>query len=121
MKNTYLLALGSNFNAEKNIASAIEALGKKVEIIQKTRLIETLPLNMPNNFLFLNGLVLIASALTQDNLKIELKSIEKMLGRGEKKGIVPVDIDIIMVNNHVVHKDFELAYIKKLINELNNG
>jgi 2-amino-4-hydroxy-6-hydroxymethyldihydropteridine diphosphokinase len=121
MTNTYLIAIGSNFEAEKNINQVLSELTLLFGEFKKTRIIKTEPIGMTNNLLFSNGLICISSGKDIEEISLILKNIEKKLGRseaGKQKGIIPIDIDIIKQNNNVLSEDFEREYIKQLFCEL---
>ncbi len=123
MKNLYILAIGSNSQTDKNISLVLEKLKSLFEISRQTHFIQTTPVGINNAAMFTNGLVEIKTELLPEDLKAELKKIEKEMGRTPdvNKSIIPVDIDIIMYNNTIVHKDTERDYIKHLMNELTNS
>lgn len=104
----YILGLGSNRNADDNIAYAIQKLRKHFNTIRISTPVETEPIGMPNDFMFLNCVAILDSGMNTDELKAICKSIEKECGRcieNKEKGIINLDIDIIKADNIVLKED----------------
>jgi 2-amino-4-hydroxy-6-hydroxymethyldihydropteridine diphosphokinase len=121
--NTYVLALGSNYEAQKNISIALKSLETLGVIISQSCFIKTDPIGMFNKAAFTNGLLMIESALNPTQMKEQLRLIESELGKTNElkaKEIIPVDIDIISCNDAVISNDIEREYIQLLLTELHH-
>ena len=118
----YTLLIGSNHLATKHIPQALELLENTFGIIRCTSEMLTEAINMPNDFPFVNKAVCVHSTLEATEMIAMLKSIEKQLGRcdeDKQRGIIPIDIDIILCDKKVLHADYETKkYVKKLVKEV---
>lgn len=122
MKNSYIIGIGSNYEAEKNIAQTIKKLQLILKGIKCSRFIQTDPINLSSKNPFTNGLAFFFSELETKEIKRIFKNIEKEMGRTaerNKNGIIPIDIDIIVCNDTVLNSDFERDYVQNLLAELN--
>jgi 2-amino-4-hydroxy-6-hydroxymethyldihydropteridine diphosphokinase len=120
--NTALVMLGSNSHPEQNIELAIEKLSQFFEIEKQGSLIETKPHGKHYIGNFQNLALRILSEETAEETKLIFKDIEKEMGRSPEsktKGAIPIDIDLIIWNEHLLHKDYErFDFVKKCIDEL---
>jgi 2-amino-4-hydroxy-6-hydroxymethyldihydropteridine diphosphokinase len=120
--NTALVMLGSNSHPEQNIELAIEKLSQYFEIEKQSLLVETEPHGKHYIGNFHNLALRILSEETAEETKLIFKDIEKEMGRSPEsktKGVIPIDIDLIIWNEHIVHKDYErFDFVKKCIDEL---
>ncbi|MFP4472758.1 MAG: 2-amino-4-hydroxy-6-hydroxymethyldihydropteridine diphosphokinase [Candidatus Omnitrophota bacterium] len=120
--NTVIIAVGSNIDPDRNIPRAKDALEKCGEIIKQSAWIKTPPIGITDQPDFINGAVLLLSALTQPELRFRLKMIEDRLGRDRsqpKYGPRPIDLDIVVWNNAVIDKDvYERGFLKTAVREL---
>lgn len=107
MKTTYI-SLGSNLgNRLENLRNAIKLLKTIVNILQESIVLETEALlheNMPKswNLPYLNVVIKCVTELSPNDLLIQLKSIEKQLGREEqyaKWSPRLIDLDILLYEN----------------------
>ena len=123
MKHSYIVAIGSNYNAEINIGLALEMLVNEFGVFEITHLIDTDPIGMPNNLCFKNGLVHLHSLLALEEVKLLLKEMEKKIGRtaeDKSKGIVFIDMDVIMQDNTIIdQEDYGRDYMQELLSVLN--
>ena len=105
MENVYLL-LGSNENDRiRNLEKAcywISLFGGK--ILKQSALYETEAWGLKEQNAFINQAVLIETSLTPKEFLLQLKAIEKEIGRVEtiKWGPRVIDIDILFYGNHVL-------------------
>ena len=85
MHNVYL-GLGSNQgDREEYIRKAISLIGERVgEVLRQSSLIETEPWGFQSENKFLNGVILVATALTPREVLQATQKIERTLGRDEK-------------------------------------
>ena len=102
----YYLSLGSNLgDREKNLDRALSLLREEgVEIVRKSSLYETEPLDFPSQPWFVNQVVEINAGIEPQDLLILIKGIEKMLGRETQspKGPRVIDIDILLAEERVI-------------------
>lgn len=121
MENTYVICIGSNSNATENVEATLESLRLAFGTLKTSRFIKTRAINSLSKNLFTNGLVSFDSRLSYHDLKSFLKDLEKKMGRtplNKQKGVIPIDIDIIMCNSTVLSIDYERSYVQELMSEL---
>jgi 2-amino-4-hydroxy-6-hydroxymethyldihydropteridine diphosphokinase len=120
--NTAILMLGSNANAEMNIELAKEKISEYYEIVSMSSTITTQPFGKQYRSRFQNEAIKILSDETAEETKATFKLIETELGRtdtSKEKGIIPIDIDLILWNGTIVHKDYErFDFVRKCIDEI---
>ena len=120
--NSAIISVGSNIDAEANIAKMITYLGEKVKIVKVTPLIKTKPVGIENQPDFTNGAAKIETSLPKENLNLLLKSIEDQLGRdrtAEKFGPRTIDLDIVVWNGEIVDNDYYIRdFLKDSVDEL---
>lgn len=120
-KSTILLALGSNYNAEKNMERAKGLLQHLFSGVVYSSSIWTDPINI-NSDKFLNCLAYAESTHTVSQLLIALKQIERRCGDSKslrRMSTVRMDIDILKYKDVVYHeKDWSRPYIRELLDEL---
>ncbi len=94
------IAVGSNIDSERNVASALELLGRRVRIVAASRFFRTPALGAPDSPDFLNGVVEIESELGPSELKrLVLLEVENELGRergAEKNAPRTIDLDLVL-------------------------
>ena len=108
--NDCIIGIGSNIDADKNIAEMLKLLAVDVEIVGISQMIQTKPIpstrDQPD---YINGAVRIRTAMDQNALSFYLKKLEDRLGRvrnQEKFGPRNIDLDILIWNNVVVDQDY---------------
>jgi 2-amino-4-hydroxy-6-hydroxymethyldihydropteridine diphosphokinase len=120
--NSAIISIGSNIDAEANIAKMITYLEEKVKIVKVTPLIKTKPIGIENQPDFTNGAVKIETLLPKENLNLLLKSIEDQLGRDRtaaKFGPRTIDLDIVVWNGEIVDNDYYTRdFLKNSVDEL---
>lgn len=106
-----VLGLGSNQDAEANIAQAVDALAHTYDLLVKsTRYVgppEVSPEKGPSiedsTVVYSNTAVLIRTADTYDELRVTMRAIEADLGRDRSDpAVVAIDIDILLIEDEVV-------------------
>lgn len=106
------LGLGTNLgNRRGNIQEAYDLIEKRVGVIeQKSAYYETPPWGFDSEHHFLNTVVLIKTSLSPQVLLIELKAIERFLGRtfstGKGYSDRIIDIDIIDYGGDVLETEY---------------
>ena len=105
-----VFGLGSNVgDREKHIDAAVEALGavEGVHVMGVSPLYETAAEGGPPQGAFLNGAVLVLTAIEVHDLLRRALAIEAQLGRvrGEKNAPRTIDIDLLWLEGEVVKTD----------------
>ena len=130
------LLLGSNLgDREKNIETALKRIESSVgEIIEKTEILYTAPVEFVSNNIFCNIAIRIKTQFSPFRLLAEIKTIERSMGRLQDSSDLGVyndriiDIDIILYNNirfisrklviphakNLYERDFAMEIIKQL-------
>jgi 2-amino-4-hydroxy-6-hydroxymethyldihydropteridine diphosphokinase len=120
--NSVVIGLGSNIEPDENIGKAIEAISSEFHIVRSSSLVETEPVGFEEQDKFLNGALLIETALDSDSLKSWLKELESKLGRAKtdnKDGPRTIDLDILVWNGEIIDEEvFERPFLKKSVLEL---
>ena len=120
--NIVIVGIGSNINAEENIAKMLEILRTEGKVLQVTSMIKTKPIGIKNQSEFTNGAVKIATELDEKQLNMLLKKIEDDMGRDRsvaKFGPRCIDLDITVWNGKVVDDDYYTRdFIRKSVAEL---
>jgi len=100
------IALGSNLGDRLgNLRKAVRLLKLKgINITGRSDIFETHPLGPQDQNRFLNACVIIDSQLSPQSLLIQLKDIEKQIGRVHrgKWGPREIDLDILLYDNDVI-------------------
>lgn len=116
MHNVYL-GLGSNQgDREEYIRKAISLIGERVgEVLRQSSLIETEPWGFQSENKFLNGVILVATALTPREVLQATQKIERTLGRRKKTSLHyqdrPIDIDILLYDDfHIDEPDLKIPH-----------
>ena len=114
VKHEVYLGLGSNLgDRETIITHAIELIGEKVGlVIRQSSLIETEPWGFESENKFLNGVILVETALNPRQLLKVTQKIERELGKRRKHATRrsklstfhdrPIDIDILLYDDLTV-------------------
>ena len=106
------LGLGSNLgdrnaNLERSIALIQERVG---EVVRRSSFIETAPWGFQSENRFLNGVILVETALSPHDLLTATQQIERDLGRHKivnRKYIDrPIDIDILLYDDLTVDEPY---------------
>ena len=121
-KQKCTLCLGSNFNKLTSLEAARQYL---LPIFPDIRFDEEqLTPAIGNGFRspFLNQVASFSTALTAEEVRLELKEIERKLGRlpeDKAKGIVRIDIDLLTYGEQILKPaDLERDYIQKGLKNL---
>ncbi len=117
--HTFLLSIGSNTYAKRNIEKAKKALQVLFPDIVFTPAVASKPYGKKYKRPFLNVLAVFQSSPEPEKIIIALKEIEKRMGRlpaDKEKGRIVIDIDLIKKDNTVLRpKDFEPSYVQELL------
>ena len=96
--NEGIIILGSNQNPEENLEKAIERINEKYEVIDKSKVLITLPRTKKYKNHFLNQAIKILSDEYYEDSVRFFKQIESELGRtpeSKEQGLMPIDIDFV--------------------------
>ncbi|WP_303925258.1 2-amino-4-hydroxy-6-hydroxymethyldihydropteridine diphosphokinase [Draconibacterium sediminis] len=120
--NIVIIGIGSNINADENIAKMLEILNQEVKVLEVSSMIKTKPIGIKDQADFTNGAVKVCTTLTEPDLKKLLKLIEDRMGRdrtGPKFGPRCIDLDIAVWNGEVVDEDYYTRdFLRKSVEEL---
>jgi len=109
--NECIIGIGSNIDAERNIAQMLRLLGNEVEVVQVSKMVKTSPIGIHNQPDFTNGAVKIKTNKGIYELSLFLKALEDRMGRDRtqhKFGPRNIDLDILIWNNQIVDQDYFL-------------
>ncbi len=114
-----LLSIGSNSNACFNMEQATNYLLSYFPNIKFTSVIETEPHGAIYKDPFLNALAYFETDMSKEQLLLQLKTIEKEMGRQaahKAKGKIIIDIDLAKWDNDILKPDdFERDYMHMLM------
>jgi len=120
--NTVVVGVGSNINPKDNIEKAKDYISSDHKLLKSSNFIKTKPIGYKNQDDFLNGALLVKTALCLETFKDYLKNIENNLGRQRtynKNGPRTIDLDILLWNGDVVNVDYyEREFLQKVVNDL---
>lgn len=125
MTNRYIISLGSNLeeaDARKRLRNAMNFLETLGTILASTEIYRSPDIRDASKPLYSNAIVAMECRIEPDRLNGLLKEIERLAGRVKGAAEVPVDLDIVCVNNSVVRpRDYSSAYFIKGLYLLNRG
>lgn len=123
--NEVIIGIGSNINADQNVAQMLEILRKKVEVIKVSPMIRTKPVGIEDQPDYTNGAVKIQTENNRSSLNKILKEIEDRLGRdrsGPKFGPRTMDLDIVVWNGEIVDPDYYTReFIRTSVRAVDDG
>jgi 2-amino-4-hydroxy-6-hydroxymethyldihydropteridine diphosphokinase len=118
----YIVGVGSNIDAEKNIQQAFKQLKKIDAQVNSATLLYTKPVGFTEQADFINTAFSFTSTLNVTDLKAYLKVIEAQLGRvrtNNKNGPRTIDLDVVKIDNDIVDDDYhKYDFVKKSVDEL---
>ena len=121
-KNIAIISIGSNIDAEKNIARMLKILGNEVKIQMISTLKKTKPIGIENQPVFTNGALKAQTEMNREELTRLLKTIEDELGRDRsapKFGPRTMDLDIVIWNDKIVDEDYySRDFLQKSVDEV---
>lgn len=114
--NSAVIAIGSNYgNACRNVKDAISWIRTNWIVKRVSHIYET-PDYLGAGSFYCNAVLEIDFEDTEDSIIRKFKVYEKEKGRTDELkqlGRVPIDIDLVIINNHILRKkDFETRYFK---------
>lgn len=120
--NKAVVGLGSNINPTKNIAKAKESIIREHTLLAESKFVITKPIGFKNQADFTNGAFFVETTFSEAQFNAWLKAIETKLGRnrsGHPFGPRTIDLDLLVWNGKVVHKDFyDRDFMKSAVLEL---
>ncbi len=118
----YIVAVGSNIDAQANIQHAFELIKKIDPQASMATLLSTKPVGFTEQADFINTAFSFNCALNAKELKVQLKNIEAQLGRirtDNKNGPRPIDLDIVLTGSDIIDDDYyQYDFVKKSVDEL---
>ncbi|RUO28887.1 2-amino-4-hydroxy-6-hydroxymethyldihydropteridine diphosphokinase [Aliidiomarina sedimenti] len=119
----YFLGLGSNLQPTSNLQTALHKLQAQFAQIILWPIIETEPVSIESQRIFLNTLVVVRSNWTPEQLKSWCNELEESLGRNRKDPLSsikdrPLDIDILAQQSQLnlsVLECFTEPYVRQVI------
>ncbi len=100
-----LIALGSNIDAARNLAQAVELLGEGLEVLASSSVYESDPVGAPGAPAFLNAVLRVAPTVGPRSLKFGLlRPIERRLGRRrsrDRNAPRTIDLDLLLYGSEV--------------------
>ena len=102
-RTAVFLSLGSNQNPTENLTKAVEKLGQRVKIRQRSSLYRSQDVRRTDpSRVYANQVLEIETSLPYDELTAWLKALESQFGREPgNKDQVPLDLDVITYGNEV--------------------
>lgn len=123
-ENSAVISLGSNIDAVVNMGRALYLMGLRMKILAVSSFQTTAPIGISDQPDFLNGAVLVQTAMTREQLEADLKELEDEMGRDRtlpKYGPRVIDLDVIIWNEVVVDNDFyERDFLRRAAGEVTN-
>jgi 2-amino-4-hydroxy-6-hydroxymethyldihydropteridine diphosphokinase len=107
--NIAIIGIGSNIDAESNIAKMMGILKSLVQVEKVSSFLITKPVGITNQPDFTNGAVKISTNLGCLELVALLKTIEDQMGRDRsapKFGPRNIDLDLVVWNGKIVDDDY---------------
>jgi len=118
----YIVAVGSNIDAEKHIQQAFEEIKGIDSQVSIATLLRTKAVGFTEQADFINTAFSFHCELNAANLKSLLKDIEAQLGRirtSNKNGPRSIDLDIVKIDKVIVDDDYhQYDFVKKSVDEL---
>ena len=107
--NRAVVSLGSNIDPTEHVQRARDLIAASYELVAESTLRMTKPVGFTDQADFLNGALLVETALDHKAFRVFLKDIESQLGRIHTEnphGPRTIDLDIVVWNGTVVDDDF---------------
>lgn len=122
VKNKLILSIGSNvLDKRERVSNAIDFVSGISEVVSSSEIYDT-PECHGKDYIYANAVVLVITELSQEQFDSLLKEYEKKCGRDDEARRlenVPVDIDIVIVNDTIVRpRDYNRSFFKKGYDQL---
>jgi 2-amino-4-hydroxy-6-hydroxymethyldihydropteridine diphosphokinase len=129
--NLAVIGFGSNIKPDKNIAAALQEIGRAHRVLAASSLERTRPVgpagqaSAPDQPDFLNGACLVETSVDRPRFREWLKQLEDRMGRrrrGDKFGPRTIDLDIVVWNGEFVDEDLhERDFLRRAVLEVCPG
>jgi 2-amino-4-hydroxy-6-hydroxymethyldihydropteridine diphosphokinase len=123
--NRAVIGMGSNVSPEDNISKAILRISQVHRIIKQSRFVVTPPIGSTDQPDFINGALLIETAMERDSLKAWLQKVEAELGRvrsENRNAPRTIDLDIVVWSGEIVDEDVYLRdFLRRAVQEVCPG
>lgn len=118
MNKVIMIALGSNFEQEKNVAYAMEELRSVFPDMVFSKLLWTEPIGIVSDR-FVNALGKASTSMSQQQVACMLKDIERKCGRCKEdkaRNVVKLDLDLMQYGDErLKEEDWNRDYIQRLL------
>lgn len=107
--NECIIGIGSNINAQANIAKVLNLLESHLVVMQVSTMVQTKAIGITDQPDYTNGAVRILTEMSMEQLSSFLKKLEDQMGRDRtqpKFGPRNIDLDILIWNNEIVDEDY---------------
>lgn len=107
--NVAIIAVGSNIDAERNIALMLQMINEKAQLEKISEMVTTEPIGITDQPIFTNGAIRVTTPLEKEALTLFLKEVEDRLGRDRslpRFGPRTMDLDIVVWNGEIVDDDY---------------
>lgn len=107
--NECIIGIGSNINAQANIAKVLNLLETHLVVMQVSTMVQTKAIGITDQPDYTNGAVRILTEMSMEELSSFLKKLEDQMGRDRtqpKFGPRNIDLDILIWNNEIVDQDY---------------
>ncbi len=120
--NRAVVSLGSNIDPAEHVQRARDLIAASYELVAESALRMTKPVGFTEQADFLNGALLVDTALDHEAFRAFLKDVETQLGRihaENSHGPRTIDLDIVVWNDTVVDDDFHTrAFLREAVREI---
>ncbi len=120
--NKFIVSVGTNIETEKNLKILRQILNSKFVVLNESTFVPTKPEGKTDQADFINGAIEIESSLNRNEFYLELKQIEKQMGRirtEDKNGPRCIDLDITVDNGKICDTDYSRYwFVKQTVDEL---
>ena len=121
-----VISAGSNINPDRYIPATREMIRSTHRLVSESRFVQTRPVGFLEQPDFYNGVFLVDTEMSRNELDKWLKEVEKKLGRvrtRNKNGPRTIDLDIVVwdgniVDRDVVERDFLKAAVLEVLPEI---
>jgi 2-amino-4-hydroxy-6-hydroxymethyldihydropteridine diphosphokinase len=120
--NTFIISISTNQEPLRQIETIRSIFRENFSQVEFSVFVSTKAIGDHYKTPFYNGAARIITSLSPEALTTLLKQLETQAGRTPEMkaaGIVPIDLDIIVYNDAVIHRDYErFPFVRKAIDAL---
>ena len=117
-----IISTGSNSYAKYHLQYAQLLLKKHFHLLNESSVLVTKPHGKQYKKKFHNQAIKLQTKLNKEETIQIFKEIEKEMGRtfySKIEGKIPIDIDLIIWNNEIVHPDYQrFGFVKQCVDEI---